>query len=312
MKLRNAVTIHLGVGLAALVLSGSAAAEVVTATEVETALEQVDGLLGETTEAPLDSTATAAVVATTEAATIEVPRDAAEGVTLAADGAAPITVTPPSAEQARDAKEIEPGVVAYSGTNGSATAAQVTDLGVRMITIIESAQAPETFTYKLAVPAGAKVIVDENGGARVVNADGEVQAHIAKPWAKDKNDQDLETWFTTDGNTLTQHVPHKNKEVAYPVSADPAIAAVAGAVAWVAYGCAWSAAGDLVWSGLKWAIIRGEWWARQRVNSAVDACLQNAVFGPFGRVVPWWLKSQVINHLRWPITNYLLWAVRVR
>ncbi len=44
---------------------------------------------------------------------------------------------------------------------------------------------------------------------------------IAAPWAKDANGNDVETFYTVNGDDLTQVVNHVNASVTYPIVADP-------------------------------------------------------------------------------------------
>ncbi|MBI2411579.1 MAG: hypothetical protein HYV32_06840, partial [Candidatus Kerfeldbacteria bacterium] len=66
--------------------------------------------------------------------------------------------------------------------------------------------------------------ITQEGGAVVVD-DATVSpiAFVNIPWAKDAAGNDVETYFTTDGQTLTQHIIHNVEGITYPVTADPRI-----------------------------------------------------------------------------------------
>lgn len=49
---------------------------------------------------------------------------------------------------------------------------------------------------------------------------GDPVIRISAPWARDVNGNPVDTWFTSDGKTLTQHVSHVS-EGQYPIVADP-------------------------------------------------------------------------------------------
>lgn len=114
--------------------------------------------------------------------------------------------------------------MAYVGKNGSANAVIPTMYGVQLLTTIENRKAPTSFAYPVTLPQGGKIgLAVQGGGAAVYDAKGNLSAVISKPWAKDANGQDVPTWFTTDGKVLTQHIPHNERGMHYPVVADPSI-----------------------------------------------------------------------------------------
>jgi hypothetical protein len=137
-----------------------------------------------------------------------------------------------------------------------------------------------------------------------------ILASVAKPWAKDANGLQIKTYFTTDGQTLTQHILHNVAGVVYPVTADPwFLVAALAAVRVAAMGCAANAAQGFIWQGAQWAIRRGEWNWTQRAHQAAEDCIQGAVFGWVGRFIPSAYKQWALNEIRGPVVNYLLWMV---
>lgn len=196
----------------------------VTGSEVAEALRGTDGVLASSDQTAVTSDADSAIQAVTAGTAVDVPKDASEGVTLgAADGSTPaIDIALPNAETAGDAKQVAPGTVAYPSNNGSANAVQATeDGGVRMLTVIDNPNAPTVYDYKVTVPNGGHVELTDDGGAVVKDGAGETIASVATPWAKDATGAFINTYFTTDGLTLTQHIEHNVPSVVYPVTADP-------------------------------------------------------------------------------------------
>ena len=55
----------------------------------------------------------------------------------------------------------------------------------------------------------------------VLDKHGKLIATIATPWATDATGKAITSYFTTDGQTLTQHIEHNVPGVVYPVTADP-------------------------------------------------------------------------------------------
>jgi hypothetical protein len=128
----------------------------------------------------------------------------------------------PNADQSDQAQVVADGVVAYTGNDDSANAVQATeDGGVRMLTIIDNPNAPTEYNYDVTLPDGGYITINSDGGATIFNGDDTLIAAVATPWAKDANGKVIETYFTTDGSTLTQHIIHTTDGIVYPVTADP-------------------------------------------------------------------------------------------
>jgi hypothetical protein len=284
----------------------------VTSAETKEALSDIPGILGSSSSVVAKTDTDSAMITVAAGTTVDVPKDAEQGVIFGAIDGPKLEVELPNNNEAGIGKSIAPGVVAYDSGDGSANAVQASDDGtVRMLTIIDNPTAPAAYDYKVTVPDGGHVELIKEGGAIVVDSDGELLYAIDAPWAKDANRSPVRTWFTTDGQTLTQHVEHNGLGVVYPVTADPAWVAVLGAgVLWAAYGCAGNAAQGFIWSGAKWAVKRGDWYWNQKVREAADNCATGAVFGPAGRFIPGWVKSAVKDSIRPLIVNYLLWLVK--
>jgi hypothetical protein len=196
----------------------------VSSSEVAEALRETTGVLAASDQTPTTSDTDSAIQAVTAGASVDVPKDASDGVTLgSSDGSKPaIDISLPNADAAGDAKQVAPGTVAYPANNGSANAVQATeDGGVRMLTVIDNPSAPTAYEYKVTVPGGGRIELTGDGGAVILSADDGIVSVIEKPWAKDANGVPVETHFTTDGQKLTQHVTHDVAGVAYPVTADP-------------------------------------------------------------------------------------------
>jgi len=153
---------------------------------------------------------------------IEVPRDPADGVAIDSPTAPAFSVGLPFAGKADDATLLD-GVVAYDNNNGTVTLPVVKDDGsVQVLTTIADANAPTRFEYKLDLPAGATLYVDEFGGAYVLDADGvSLITSVAPAWATDANGQSVPTHYETTGSALVQIVEHSAAKTAYPVVADP-------------------------------------------------------------------------------------------
>jgi len=259
----------------------------VTSNDIGNALSHTGKLLEDSSTVTTTSDSHSALKAVVGGATVTVPKHAADGVTLSGQDGSQLTVQLPNAAQGSDAAAVANGVVAYAGTNGSANAVQATEHGVRMLTVIDSPSAPTMYDYKVSVPNGGKIELDKTGGAVVRNVKGTVIATIAAPWATDATGKAVKTYFTTDGQTLTQYILHNVPGITYPVTADP----------WLSWG----------WN----LYVNFTWWETQTIEHYQEA-------GGFG----WALANYVCSKIPYApaevtcvvVTLYktaqLAWAVR--
>ena len=194
----------------------------VTAAETKDALADTGNVLGTSAQVSTQSDGDSAMVASTDETTLDAPKNAAQGVTFGANNGPKLEVDLPNADHATPAQQIAPGVVAYDSGNGSSNAVQANDDGsVRMLTVIDNPDAPTTYDYKVNVPDGGSVTLTPDGGALILDGTGQPITSVSSPWAKDAVGKQVKTYFTTDGQTLTQHVLHNVRGVVYPVTADP-------------------------------------------------------------------------------------------
>ncbi|MEA5358739.1 hypothetical protein VA596_04265 [Amycolatopsis sp., V23-08] len=130
----------------------------------------------------------------------------------------------PNADAAGNGTQVAPGTVAYPSSDGAANAVQATeDGGARMLTVIDSARAPEQFPYKVDIPGGGHIELADGGTAMVVDGSEGLVLAVQAPWAKDANGVAVPTQFSVspDGQQLIQTVSHRSANVTYPVTADP-------------------------------------------------------------------------------------------
>jgi hypothetical protein len=193
---------------------------ITTTTEVTAALDKADARNGALVATAAPSTTDGDSAAQTAA--VDIPADPTKGIKLTDDGQT-ITIGLPNASQGGKGAKNGKGVVAYSGRDGSANAVVPADNGgVQFLTVIESKKAPTKYDYPVTLPKGGKIVLLDGGAAAIVyDAQNQPLVAVAAPWAKDANGNDVRTYFTTNGQKLTQHVAHKVKGVAYPVVADP-------------------------------------------------------------------------------------------
>lgn len=90
---------------------------------------------------------------------------------------------------------------------------------VRFTAVLDSSQRT---TGSWDFGAGNQLLVLPDGRVSVTDSRGTFIAGIDVPWALDANGRDLETYYTADGTTLTQHVV-VTTQTAFPVVADPTV-----------------------------------------------------------------------------------------
>lgn len=113
------------------------------------------------------------------------------------------------------------GVREFQTTSDDATAyVQPLTSGVRVLTEIGSARAPDSYSYTFDVPKGT-VLSDAQDGYYLESGD-DLLGKIALPWAVDANGAQLHTTYSWNDGVLTQNVDLSSPAVAYPVLADPA------------------------------------------------------------------------------------------
>lgn len=194
----------------------------VTKAEVKESLANTSGVLESSDQVAVTQDSDSAASTQVNGTMVDVPKDAKQGVTFGAEAGPRLDIELPNANQAGEGSQIAPGIVGYEANNGSSNAVQATeDGGVRMLTIIDNPDAPTAYDYKITVPDGGSVQLAQNGGAVILDFNGQLLSVVNAPWAKDATGKGVETWFTTDGKQLTQHVKHNVAGVIYPISADP-------------------------------------------------------------------------------------------
>ncbi|KPI06585.1 hypothetical protein OV450_3697 [Actinobacteria bacterium OV450] len=269
-----------GLAGTAAAVESTGSAPLVSTGEVADALGDVPGLLAQSDTVNTRGDADSAATSTTQGSTVDIPKDASDGVAVArADGAA-FTVTLPGADEGTQGKLVAPGTVAYGSPTGSANAVQATENGgARMLTVISERGAPQEYSYGVNVEGGGQVTLTDDGGAAVIAADGTPLATVAAPWAKDANGVAVPTHFAVRDGSLVQVVEHDRPGVAYPVTADPWWSWLVTAFQWAGGGAKilvkkvgpWALVLCAVGSGWAWYRSDSKGWLR--VGDAVVGCI---------------------------------------
>ncbi len=264
--------------------------DVVTAAETAGALADVPGLLTQSDTVVTKSDVDSAAVSATPDITVDIPRDAASGVAITNADGTTLSLGLPGTDATGAGKVVAAGTVAYPSGEGAATAVQVLEqsAGVRALTVIDSADAPTTYTYELDVPLGGRVVQLDTGGAEVRDADDTIVTVIDRPWAKDASGMPVNTHYEIFGNKVTQVVEHQVPGVSYPVTADPAILVGPFVVAFTfVMANALRSCGKSALAGAAYQALIYGWVWREIVRTGRDSCVIGALGGFRGFVKRW-------------------------
>lgn len=132
-----------------------------------------------------------------------------------------LVVELPFSESGNHAEKIKENSVLIDNENGTASTVSVReDASVQVHTVISDKNSPTRFEYKISVPPGGSMTVQDDGSVVILGSTGEFIGGVAPDWAKDNLGNSVPTWYEVDGNTLVQIVDH-DKATEYPVVADP-------------------------------------------------------------------------------------------
>lgn len=161
---------------------------------------------------------------------VEAPVDPSKPVLLGTPEGAGLEISLPTEINVNNGVLASDGSVVYTDrTEGVHAAVQALDDGaVRLQTVLETPEAPKTYTYDLGegvIPS----LLDDGSVELLVDLEDGVRASVGvldAPWAVDADGRDVETWYTVEGASVVQHVAH-GEGSAYPITADPK-----GSVTW--------------------------------------------------------------------------------
>ncbi|RMH72472.1 MAG: hypothetical protein D6683_13975, partial [Actinomyces sp.] len=92
--------------------------------------------------------------------------------------------------------------------------------GVRMLTVLDSNDAPDEFDFEVHSADGYTLRLADDGSAEIVDGDGSAVMDVPPAWAFDANGTPVAARYSIDHHTLTLHIDHRATD-AYPIIADP-------------------------------------------------------------------------------------------
>ncbi len=202
--------------------SSDRAADATPSATAQRAYKAVAGADRKWTDAAADVPANAsgkdAIRTTQQGISISVPNDPSSKMTIAGRNGK-VSMGLPFSGSASKAASSHAGTVAFDNKNGSSTTPIVRKDGSTQVnTVINNANAPKRYAYKMQVPEGAKI--QRAGSAVLVTKGKKMVAGIAPAWAKDAKGKSVPTHYEVKGSTVTQVVDH-GSQYAYPIVADP-------------------------------------------------------------------------------------------
>lgn len=156
----------------------------------------------------------------------EIPVDTEEPLTLQSGNGPEISITLPRGDgRDEDPSREGRGAVSRDLGDGSRIVPAGRSNGIlQILSVLNDVEAPTSFDYDVAVGDDGSLITAADGGARVLDGDGQEAAVIAAPWAVDASGKQIPTRFVVEQSRLTQIVDTASvADVQYPVVADPAV-----------------------------------------------------------------------------------------
>jgi sugar lactone lactonase YvrE len=93
--------------------------------------------------------------------------------------------------------------------------------GIEVFEQLRSPESPEQFRFPLNLAAGTELRAAEAGGAEVISASGGAIVRIPAPTATDAQGAAVPASMSVEGDALLLEVPHRSRDVAYPILLDP-------------------------------------------------------------------------------------------
>jgi YD repeat-containing protein len=94
--------------------------------------------------------------------------------------------------------------------------------GVEVFEQLRSPESPEQFSFAISLPPGASLRESEEGtGAEVISASEETIESVPAPSAVDAQGTEVPVTMSVEGDSLLLEVPHRSRDVAYPLLLDP-------------------------------------------------------------------------------------------
>jgi Protein of unknown function (DUF2599) len=93
------------------------------------------------------------------------------------------------------------------------------DGGVRQVIVIKDNNQPNRFQFPMKTPEGFTFKKNPDESVNLTDESGKTILTILKPWARDKNGKELQTYYEVEDKLIVQFINYEGAE--FPVTADP-------------------------------------------------------------------------------------------
>jgi RHS repeat-associated protein len=155
---------------------------------------------------------------------VRIPKDLGDGVQLSGSGVS-LTPVDGSGSALRGGEGfLDGGVVFYANTQTDTdTTVKPLTGGFETDSVLRSVASPQTLSFRLGVPAGARIALDAGSGVVRVLRGSEVVATIPTPGAVDAEGTSVPVSVSLSGDVVSLTVAHRAGSYRYPIVVDPTI-----------------------------------------------------------------------------------------
>lgn len=221
--------------------------DVIDNMQIEAAAKYVETVVGVDDVCKVSETGTK-FVNNNGGVTISIPKDPHQFITMEGESIETIGMSLPEELKAEKGVSTDEGTVVYqSHENVDICVQAITNEqdgiafdGIREMVTIKDARAPREYTYNLDIPDDYEIITSEDyckrmnmrnekkefvceeepGWVYVIDNENQIKSVFAPAWARDANGNAIETFYTIEGNALTQIVKFDENSI-FPIVADP-------------------------------------------------------------------------------------------
>jgi hypothetical protein len=153
---------------------------------------------------------------------LSIPRDPSNPLTVESSSGTRFSIKLPFSKDAKAARPVGDGIVAFDNQNSSSTAPILkTDGSLQIASVIMNEAAPTSYAYQLSLPQNFSKSEGQDGSVLFLKDNGALIAGVAPAWALDATGKKVPTHFEVQGSTLVQVVDHRAAGYSYPIVADP-------------------------------------------------------------------------------------------
>lgn len=199
--------------------------------------------------------------------------------------------------------------IIYESTNNTVDLTlENIDGGIRQVIVIHDKNQPNRYTFPIKTADNQKFVKNNDESVQLIDSNKNTIIHILKPWARDKNNKELQTYYEVEKTQIVQYINLENAE--FPVTADPLFCGeVASSVSWnkrdyYDKNGRWSLTIVPTWCGIN---VSGPtpWASWQEIYNKAPYHPAWAYPQSYGTDTYWSMYNQYICHTDWKALNHL-------